>query len=133
MNRITNHPGLSSGQGWHEVAYATGDADWPLARVRVTPLATDQDDRVHRPNANPVPPRVQVRLSASLIDAEGAVERIGSMLLLGPESVHSWQFDADATFDPAAWLDRCATAVISDLLRQARGIAAAANAGLLIN
>lgn len=133
MTRLENHPGLQIADGWHEIAYATGDADWPLARVRVTPIAADQDDRQHQPNADPVPPRVQVRLSASMIDDEGAVKRIAGKLLLGPEGVHSWQFDADAAFDPAAWLDECAARVISDLIRQARGIAAASSAGLLLN
>lgn len=133
MQRIENHPGLRSGDGWHEAAYATGETDWPLARVRITPIAADQDDRLHQPNADPVPPRVQVRLSASLIDADGAVERIAGKLLLGPEGVHSWQFHADVPFDPAAWLDSCAGIMISDLIRQARGIAAAAAAGLLLN
>lgn len=133
MTRLDDHPGLASGEGWRDLAYHTGEADWPLARVRITPIAADQDDRIHQPNAAPVPPRIAVRLSASLIDEAGAVRRISGKLLLGPESVHSWQFDADAAFDPAAWLDDCAGRVISDLIRQARGIAAAADAGLLLN
>lgn len=131
MERIEEHPGLASGEGWHELAFATGEDDWPTARVRVTPVGADQEARLHQPNAAPVPPRVEVRLSASLIDAKGAVERIGGRLLLGPESIHAWQFDAGAAFDPAAWLDDCAARVITDLIRQARGISAAAAAGLL--
>lgn len=133
MTRLDDHPGLRSGDDFTEIAYATGDADWPRARVRVTPIAADQDDRLHQPNAAPVPPRIAVRLSASLIDEAGSVERIAGKLLLGPEGVHSWQFDAGAAFDPGAWLDDCAARVISSLLRQARGIAAAADAGLLLN
>lgn len=133
MKRLDDHPGLTSGEGWREVAFETGDAEWPLARFRVTPIDADQGDRLHQPNADPVPPRIAVRLSASLIDAEGSVERIGGKLLLGPEGVHSWQFDADAPFNPAAWLHDCAVRVITDLIRQARGIAAAADAGLLMN
>jgi len=116
-----------------EIAYATGDEAWPLARLRVTPMDAEQEDRLHQPNASPVPERVVVRLSASLIDEDGAVLRIGGRLLLGPESVHSWQFNADVPFDPTAWLDECAERVISDLIRQARGISAAAAAGLLLN
>jgi len=133
MKRLDNHPGLNSGDGFTEIAYSTGDANWPTARVRLTPIAPDQDDRLHQPNAAPVPPRIAVRLSASLIDEAGAVERIAGKLLLGPEGVHSWQFEADVAFDPAAWLDGCAARVISDLIRQARGISAAAAAGLLLN
>ncbi|MCU0946820.1 MAG: hypothetical protein MUF47_01000 [Porphyrobacter sp.] len=133
MNRIDDHPGLSSRDSFTEIAYSTGDADWPRARVRVTPMAADQDDRLHQPNAAPVPPRIEVRLSASLIDEAGSVERIAGKLLLGPESVHSWQFDAGAAFEADAWLDSCAARVIEDLLKQARGISAAAAAGLLLN
>jgi len=125
----TDAPGLRA----DEIAYATGDETWPLARVRVTPEAAQQDERLHQPNADPVDLRVVARLSASLINAEGAVERVGGKLLLGPESVHSWQFDADVPFDAPAWLDRCAERMINDLIRQARGIAAAADAGLLMN
>ncbi|MFA5989675.1 MAG: hypothetical protein WC803_08730 [Sphingomonas sp.] len=133
MTRFEDHPGLSSGDGWRELAYDTGDADWPRARLRITPLVVDQDDRLHKPNADPVPPRVQVRMSASLIDGEGVVERIVGRILLGPESIHSWQFDADAEFDAEAWLNECAARVISDLIRLARGISAANAAGLVIN
>ncbi len=133
MMRLETHPGLSSGEGWNELAYETGHDDWPLARLRVTPIGDDEAERIHQPNAEPVQGRVTVRLSASLIDDEGAVERINGKLLLGPESIHAWQFDADAEFDPAAWLDACAEKVIFDLIRQARGLSAAAAAGLLLN
>jgi len=123
----TEAPGLRA----HEIAYATGDETWPLARVRVTPVETEEAERIAEPNAPPMPTRIVVCISASLIDDEGAVEREAGKLLLGPETIHSWQFDADAPFDPAAWLDECAERVIADLLRQARGISAAAAAGLL--
>lgn len=132
MTRIDDHPGLRSGDNWRELAFATDDADWPTARVRITSMAPDDAERIHQPNAAPVPGRITVRLSASLIDEAGSVERIGGKLLLGPETTHSWQFDADVAFDPAAWIDERAARVIADLIRQARGIAAAANAGLLI-
>ena len=132
MDRIENHPGLQSGDGWYEIACSTGDSDWPTARVRITPIAADQEGRLYKPNAAPVPPRVQVQMSASLIDAEGQVERIGGRLLLGPESIHTRQFDADVEFDPATWLDSCAERMINDLIRQSRGIKAAHEAGLLI-
>ena len=131
MERIENHPCLQSGEGWHELAFATGDTDWPTARVRITPIAADQEGRRHDPNAAPVPSRVQVQMSASLIDEEGQVERIGGRLLLGPESIHTRQFDADVEFDPAAWLDSCAERMINDLIRQSRGIVAAHDAGLI--
>lgn len=132
MERINNYPGLQSGEGWYELAYATGEADWATARVRITPVAAEQEDRVHTPNAVPMPPRVQVRMSASLIDVEGQVERISGRLLLGQESIHSWQFHADVAFDPTSWLDGCAEVMISDLIRQSRGIKAASEAGLLV-
>jgi hypothetical protein len=133
MERIDNHPGLASGEGWHEIAFATGDADFPTARVRVTPQTPEQAERLHQPNAAPVPVRVEAILSASLIDAAGDVLRVGGKLLLGPESVHSYQFDADAPFDPAAWIDGCAALVVGELLKQARGISAAAAAGLIVD
>ena len=132
MKRLEKHKGLTSGDGFTEIAFATGDQAWPTARVRVTPQQADQDNRLHQPNAAPVPPRIEVRLSASLIDEAGSVERIAGKLLLGPESVHSWQFDAGAPFDADAWLDSCAARVIEDLLKQARGISAAAAAGLIV-
>lgn len=128
MERIDNHPGLRA----DEIAYATDDADFPAARVRVTPQAPKQADRVHQPNAAPAPVRVEIIISASLIDAAGDVLRVAGKLLLGPESVHSYQFDADAPFDPAAWIDGCAALVIGELLKQARGISAAAAAGLIV-
>lgn len=131
MKRIKQHKGLSSGKGWRELAYATGDATWPKARVRVTPEQSDEAERFHQPNAAPVPLRIVVRISASLIDDAGAVQRIGGKLLLGAECIHSWQFEADTEFHPDAWLDECAARVIFDLIRQARGISAAANAGLM--
>ncbi|MCX9146628.1 hypothetical protein [Erythrobacter sp. WG] len=133
MKRIDDHPGLARSDTWHEIAYETGEPDWPLARVRITPVVSDTEDRLHQPNAPAVPARVEVRISASLIDTEGAVERIAGRLLLGPETSHAWQFHADTPFDPAAWLDACAARVISDIIRQARGISAAADAGLLLN
>jgi len=133
MNRIADHPGLQVGEGWYELAYATGDDTWPVARLRVTPVHASEEGRVHHPNADPMPSRVHVRLSASLIDSEGQVERIAGKLLLGPECIHSWQFEADTEFTPATWLDECAERVILDLIRQARGIAAATDAGLLFN
>jgi|GEM_PF-1504396 len=126
MNR-TEAPTLLS----NEIAYLTGDAKWPLARLRVTPVETDEAARINEPNAPPMPARIVVCLSGSLIDDSGTVERIAGKLLLGPESRHTMQFDADAPFDPDAWIDECAEQVISDLIRQARGICAAAAAGLL--
>jgi len=127
MTRILDHPGLRP----DEIAYETGDATWPTARVRITPMDAAQEDRFHEPNGEPLPLRIVARFSASLIDEAGSVERIAGKLLLGPEGVHSWQFDADVPFDPDAWKDECAERVISELLRQARGISAAAAAGLM--
>lgn len=132
MERKEDQNGLASGDGWHEIAYQTGEEDWPLARVRITPIAIQDEERIHTPNAEPSQPRIAVRLSASLIDEGGAVERIAGKLLLSPESIHSWQFYSDQSFEPDSWLDGCAERVVSDLIKQARGIAAAAKAGLLI-
>lgn len=131
MERIEDHPGLTRGDGWYEIAYATGDAEWPFARVRITPVVVDQDERIHQPNADPVPPRVEIRASASLIDEEGRVERIAGKLLLGQETTHSWQFHANVEFDPTSWLDKCSERIIEDLLKQARGIKIAVEEGLL--
>ncbi len=72
-------------------------------------------------------------MSASLVDAEGQVVRLGDRLLLGPETTHSWQFDGDANFVPDVWMDSCAKRVVTDLIRQARGIAAALAAGIILN
>ncbi|MBD2842715.1 hypothetical protein [Erythrobacter rubeus] len=83
------------------------------------------------PNAEPIQPRIEIRLSASLIDAGGGVLKIGDQLILGEESIHTRQFDAEDTFDSDAWIDECAERVIADLLRQARGIAAAEKNGLI--
>lgn len=127
MTRLADHPGLRG----DEIAYATGDETWPTARVRVTPEDAAEAERLHQPNVAPMPLRVAVRLSASLIDAEGAVERVAGRLLLGPESVHCYQFDAATPFAPEAWIDQCAALVIGELLKQARVISAAATAGLL--
>jgi hypothetical protein len=131
MERLEGFPGLASGDGWHEIAFATGDANFPTARVRVTPQAPEQAERKHQPNAVPVPVRVEARLSASLIDEAGSVVRVAGKLLLGPEEIHSWQFNKDAAFDPVAWIDHCAARVIADLLCQARIVSAAAAAGLI--
>ena len=130
ITRLETHPGLTSGPGWSELAYATGSADWPVARLRVVPFVADEIPRFLQPNAPTVPGRVAVRLSASLVDADGQVIRIGGRLLVGSESPHTNQFEA-GVFDAAAWLDGCATAVIEQLLRQAAGMAAAHAAGLL--
>lgn len=129
--RLETHPGLTSGAGFTEVAYSTGNDDWPVARVRVTPEAADDLPRLHQPNAPTLPPRVTVRLSASLVDEAGQVMTIGGRLLVGPESIHSYQFDADAAFDPAEWLDGRVAVLVTPLLRQAVGMAAANAAGLL--
>lgn len=122
--------GLRAEATWHEIGYSTGDALWPLARVRVTPEDV-QDERLHQPNAPPLPAAIAARLSASLVDDAGQVLQIGGRCLLGRESIHRLQFDADAALDAVGWLDSCAGLVIEELLRWARGMQAAAVAGLL--
>lgn len=130
MIERTNVAGLRLEDGWYEIGYATGDAVWPVARVRVEPLATD-DDRRWPPNAAVAPARVTVRLSASLIDGKGQVLKVGGRLLLGPESIHSWSFDAGVPFDARAWLDGCAAAVVAPLLAWAGGMVQAGEHRLL--
>lgn len=129
--RLSSHPGLSNGDGFTELAFSTGHEGWPTARLRVTPELPDDEQRVHQPNASTVPLRVVVRLSASLVDGEGQVLNVAQRLLVGPESLHAYQFDADAAFDPSEWLNERAAAVIVPLLRQAEGMAAAHAAGFL--
>lgn len=129
--RLADHPGLSGGPGWHEIGFATGDNRWPVARVRVTPEIEPDAERLHMPNAPPAPQRLAVRLSASLVDEAGQVLRIAGRLLIGPESCHAYQFETDAAFDAAAWIDQCAAITIGHLLRQAGGLANAASAGIL--
>lgn len=129
--RLESHPGLSSGADFTDFAYSTGNESWAVARVRVTPELADEGPRRHEPNAPTLPGRVAVRMSASLVDEAGQVVTIGGRLLVGPESVHGYQFDADAAFDPVEWLDSRAATVIAPLLRQAAGMAAANAAGLL--
>ena len=131
MQRMETHPGLQSGPGWTEYAYDTDDAVWPVARVRVTPQLADQEQRQHAPNGSPVPQRVAVLMSASLVDGQGQVLTIAGRLLLGPETPHSYQFVTDAPFDPVAWLDTVAAATIAPLIRLANGLTAALAAGLL--
>lgn len=131
MQRMETFPGLQSGLGWTEYAYDTGDAVWPVARVRVTPELADQDQRLYAPSGAPVPQRVAVLMSASLVDAQGQVRTIAGRLLLGPEMRHSYQFVTDAPFDPIAWLDAVAAATIAPLIRLANGLTAALAAGLL--
>lgn len=131
MTRLQSHPGLTSGPGFTEFAYATGSTAWPVARVRVRPVLSAAAPREYPPNAPTLPQRVEVLMSASLVDAAGQVLAIGGLLLVGPETRHTRQFDADAPFDPAAWLDGAAAQVIAPLIRLAEGMAAAAAAGLL--
>lgn len=130
ITRLETYPGLSSGANFAEHAYSTDVEAWPVARLRLTPELADDGVRVHQPNAPTLPQRVAVRISASLVDEAGQVMRIGGRLLVGPESVHGYQFDA-GEFDPVAWLDGRAAVVIAPLLRQAAGMAAADAAGLL--
>lgn len=133
IQRLATHPGLLAGPGFTEVAYHTGHADPALstARVRITPLLAEGGPRLHQPNTPALPPKVDVRLSASLVDAEGQVIRIGGRLLLGEETTRSYQFETDAPFDPVAWLDSEVATLIPPLLRQARDMMIAYTAGLL--
>lgn len=129
--RLDDHPGLTAGAGWHEVAFSTGNATWPVARVRVTPIVAMQEAGLHRPNGPVMPPRVEVAVQASLVDEAGQVLRINGRLLVGPETRHSRQFDVVGEFNPLAWLDGAAGSVIEALLRWADGMASAAAGGLL--
>lgn len=127
----TTIPNLRDEGDWYELGYETGDADYPLARARITPLR-DEEPRVGVPiNGTTAPPRVRVLLSVSLVDETGSVLAISGQLLVGPETTHSRQFDADTVFDPVAWLDGCAEGQIEHVLRWARGLAAAAANRLL--
>lgn len=129
--RLENYPGLSTGPGFIELAYSTGNEDWPVARVRVTPETSDGGPRLHQPNAPVLPGRVVVVMSASLVDPNGQVLTIGGRLLVGAESRHARQFDAQAAFSAAAWVDSCAATMIAPLIRVAEGMAEADAAGLL--
>lgn len=131
ITRLETHPGLSAGTTFTEVAYATGNATWPTARVRITPILEDPEPRVHEPNAPAVPRRVAVRFSASLVDAEGQVIRIGGQLLLGFETTPTYQFETNMAFEPIAFVDAGAAITILPLLRQARDLTIAHAAGLL--
>ena len=122
--------GLRTASDWHEIGYATGDADLPLARVRVVPIA-DQEDRAMTPNAPVAPPRLRIRMSVSLVDPNGTVRRVAGQLLVGPECSHSLQFDAAADPDLPGWVDRCAALQIGQAVRWARGMINAADLGLI--
>lgn len=126
MERISI-PNLHS----NEIGFETGNETYPLARVRVVPVDL-VDERQGELTGIAAPSVVAVRLSASLVDDDGAVEMISGRLLVGPEAVHSWQFDNQtAAFDPQAWIDSCAEPMIESLLHKASVLSLAANAGLI--
>lgn len=117
----TEIDGLRDEGSWYEIGYATGDSLWPLARLRVEPMEGDADRR-WEPSAPVAPSRVTVRLSASLVETSGQVVRLGGRLMLGPEGVHSWQFDSAVPFSANAWLDQCAGLMIHPLIGWAAGL-----------
>lgn len=119
-------PGLRA----NERGYATGDADWPLARARLTPV---QDDPAIAAAVNgPVAPRqIVMQISVSLVDADGQVLAIGGRLLVQEATRHSWAFGGPQALDAEAWLAGCIAGEIGRLLGAAADLAAANDLGLL--
>lgn len=130
MIERTTIPNLSNSGDTREIGYATGDDDFPLARARFVALP-DMDAREFIPNAPVAPARIRALLSVSLVDENGAVLRVAGRLLVGPESKPSHQFDSDVPFDPEGWRDEVAEPQIAHVVRWAKGLSAAAAAGLL--
>lgn len=123
-------PGLGSGADWFEVGYSTGDATWPRARVRVVSLPVAMP-RASQPNIPVAPPFLSIRVSGSLVDADGQVEIIGDYGLIGSESTSNRFSDSGTPLDVAVWIDQCAAGYIPGLLSWAQDIAAAAAGGVL--
>ncbi len=123
----TEVPGLAD----NERGYSTGAEDWPLARVRLTPV---QDDPAIAAQVNgPVVPRqIVVQISVSLIDDDGQVRGIGGRLLVQEASRFSWALGGPAALDVESWLHGVIETEIGRLISAARDLQAASAAGLLV-
>lgn len=114
----------------NERGYATGDADWPLARVRIVPVYA-RPAIAGAVNGPVVSRRIVVEISCSLVDADGAVLRIGGDLMVQDGSRHVWVSGGPVALDVEAWMARVIGGEVARLLAMARDLAAAAAFGIL--
>jgi hypothetical protein len=91
MTEIPNMPGLSTGDGYFERGYFTGDTDFPKVRVRFTPVQTTPAV-ADSMNIAAAPIAVVVAMSVALVDDAGAVLHVvpGRGLVFDARS-HTWQ------------------------------------------
>jgi hypothetical protein len=132
MTEISNMPGLSTGDGYFERGYATGDTAFPKARVRFTPRQTTPAV-AETMNIAAAPIAVSVAMSVALVDDAGAVLHVvpGRGLVFDARS-HTWQGNNAAAFDPAAWMLENVIADATDAIIWAKGLTAAAALGLIV-
>jgi hypothetical protein len=132
MTEIPNMPGLSTGDGYFERGYFTGDTDFPKVRVRFTPVQTTPAV-ADSMNIAAAPIAVVVAMSVALVDDAGAVLHVvpGRGLVFDARS-HTWQSNNTVAFDPAAWMLANVIADATDAIIWAKGLTAAAALGLLV-
>ena len=126
MIEQTEIPGL----GANERGYTTGNEDWPLARVRLTPVQADPaiSASVNGPVATS---QIVMQVSVSLVDDEGQVLTVGGRLLVRDASRHSWMPGGATPFNPTEWLDGIIAGEIERIVAVASDLSAADGAGLL--
>jgi hypothetical protein len=132
MTEIPNMPGLSTGDGYFERGYFTGDTDFPKVRVRFTPVQTTPAV-ADSMNIAAAPIAVVVAMSVALVDDAGAVLHVvpGRGLVFDARS-HTWQGNNTVAFDPAAWMLTNVITDAADAIIWAKGMTAAAALGLIV-